>query len=31
MMRSMFAAGSGLKTHQTKMEVIGSNVAKVNR
>lgn len=30
MMRSMFAAVSGLKTHQTKMDVIGNNIANVN-
>ena len=30
MMRSMYSAVSGLKTHQTKMDVIGNNVANVN-
>ena len=30
MMRSMYAAVSGLKTHQTKMDVIGNNIANVN-
>ena len=30
MMRSMYSAVSGLKTHQTKMDVIGNNIAKVN-
>lgn len=30
MMRSLFSAVSGLKTHQTKMDVIGNNVANVN-
>lgn len=30
MMRSMFAGVSGLKVHQTKMDVIGNNIANVN-
>ncbi len=30
MMRSLFSAVSGLKTHQSKMDVIGNNVANVN-
>lgn len=30
MMRSMFSAVSGLKVHQTKMDVIGNNIANVN-
>ncbi len=30
MMRSLFSAVSGLKTHQTRMDVIGNNVANVN-
>src|SRR5438309_7336047 len=30
MMRSMFAAISGLKTHQTFMDVVGNNIANVN-
>lgn len=30
MMRSLFSAVSGLKTHQTKMDVIGNNVSNVN-
>jgi len=30
MMRSMYAGVSGLKTHQTKMDVIGNNIANVN-
>lgn len=30
MMRSMFAGVSGLKTHQTRMDVIGNNIANVN-
>jgi len=30
MMRSLFAGVSGLKTHQTKMDVIGNNIANVN-
>lgn len=30
MMVSMFASVSGLKSHQTKMDVIGNNVANVN-
>ena len=29
-MRSMYSAVSGLKTHQTKMDVIGNNIANVN-
>ena len=30
MMRSMFSGVSGLKTHQTKMDVVGNNIANVN-
>ncbi|HEY8500608.1 MAG TPA: flagellar hook protein FlgE [Clostridia bacterium] len=30
MMRSMFSSVSGLKSHQTKMDVIGNNIANVN-
>ena len=30
MMRSMYSAVSGLKTHQTRMDVIGNNIASVN-
>jgi len=30
MMRSLFAAVSGLRAHQTRMDVIGNNVANVN-
>ena len=30
MMRSLFAGVSGLKTHQTRMDVIGNNIANVN-
>lgn len=30
MMRSMYSGVSGLKTHQTKMDVIGNNIANVN-
>lgn len=30
MVRSMFAAISGLKTHQSRMDVIGNNIANVN-
>ena len=30
MMRSMYSAVSGLKTHQQKMDVIGNNIANVN-
>ena len=29
-MRSLYSAVSGLKTHQTKMDVIGNNIANVN-
>ena len=29
MMRSMYAGVSGLKTHQTRMDVIGNNIANV--
>jgi len=29
MMRSMFSGVSGLQAHQTKMDVIGNNVANV--
>ncbi len=30
MVRSMVAAVAGLKTHQSKMDVIGNNIANVN-
>ena len=30
MMRSMFAAVSGLRNHQTMMDVLSSNIANVN-
>lgn len=30
MMRAMYSAVSGLKTHQTRMDVIGNNIANVN-
>mgnify|MGYP001779465208 FL=1 len=30
MMRSMYSGVSGLKTHQTKMDVIGNNISNVN-
>ena len=30
MMRSMYSGVSGLRTHQTKMDVIGNNIANVN-
>ncbi len=30
MMRSMYSAVSGLRSHQTKMDVIGNNIANVN-
>jgi len=30
MMRSLFAAVSGLRNHQTRMDVIGNNIANVN-
>ena len=30
MMKSMYSGVSGLKTHQTKMDVIGNNIANVN-
>ena len=30
MMRSLYAGVAGLKTHQTKMDVIGNNIANVN-
>ena len=30
MMRSMFAAVTGLRTHQTMMDVVGNNIANVN-
>ena len=30
MMRSMYSAVSGLKTHQTRMDLIGNNIANVN-
>lgn len=28
MMRSLYSGVAGLKTHQTKMDVIGNNIAK---
>ena len=31
MMRSLFSGVSGLKVHQTRMDVIGNNIANVNR
>ena len=30
MMRSLYSGVTGLKTHQTKMDVIGNNIANVN-
>ena len=30
MMRSMFAGVSGLRSHQTMMDVVGNNIANVN-
>lgn len=30
MMRSLFSGVSGLKNHQTRMDVIGNNIANVN-
>lgn len=30
MMRSMFSGVSGLRNHQTRMDVIGNNIANVN-
>src|SRR3954463_16278179 len=30
MLRSMFSAISGLRAHQTKMDVVGNNIANVN-
>ena len=30
MMRSLFSGISGLKVHQTKMDVIGNNISNVN-
>ena len=30
MMRSLYSGVSGLKVHQTKMDVIGNNIANVN-
>ena len=30
MMRSLFSGVSGLRTHQTRMDVIGNNIANVN-
>ena len=30
MMRSMYSGVAGLKVHQTKMDVIGNNIANVN-
>ena len=30
MMRSLYSGVAGLRTHQTKMDVIGNNIANVN-
>ena len=30
MMRSLFSGVAGLKVHQTRMDVIGNNIANVN-
>ena len=30
MMRSLYSGVAGLKTHQTRMDVIGNNIANVN-
>ena len=30
MMRSLYSGVSGLKVHQTKMDVIGNNISNVN-
>jgi flagellar hook protein FlgE len=30
MMRALFAGVSGLRNHQTRMDVIGNNIANVN-
>ena len=30
MMRALFSGVSGLKAHQTRMDVIGNNIANVN-
>jgi len=30
MMRSLFAGVSGLKNHQTRMDVVGNNISNVN-
>ena len=30
MMRSLFSGVAGLKTHQTRMDVVGNNIANVN-
>ena len=30
MMRSLFAGVSGLQNHQTRMDVVGNNIANVN-
>lgn len=30
MMRALYSGVSGLKTHQTKMDVIGNNISNVN-
>ena len=30
MLRSMYAGVSGLRTHQTMMDVVGNNIANVN-
>ena len=30
MMRSLYSGVSGLRTHQTRMDVIGNNIANVN-
>ncbi|MBQ3337930.1 MAG: flagellar hook protein FlgE, partial [Selenomonadaceae bacterium] len=30
MMRSLFSGVSGIKVHQTRMDVIGNNIANIN-
>ena len=30
MIRSLYTGASGLKNHQTKMDVVGNNIANVN-
>ena len=30
MMRSLYSGVAGLRTHQTKMDVLGNNIANVN-